>query len=237
MIKSGSLVSSVNLPRLTIANGTIEILKLLALGLMSVDHINKYIYNGTIPGLTEFGRLAMPLFAFIFAYNLSRPDTLKNGVYQRVFLRLSFIGAISSLPYILLGGVQLGWWPLNILFTLLVSALVISVLDKGGKRSGLWATLVFLLGGFVVEFWWPAIIISVSAWSYCKTPGFKSLLIWVTATVSLYVINGNFWALLTLPIIFSAPYLRVNFPRWKNAFYVFYPAHLFFIWFIVLEDQ
>ncbi len=57
---------------LVLANGTVELLKWLALLFMTLDHFNKYVYNGTIPYLFEIGRLAMPLFSFAFAYNLKK---------------------------------------------------------------------------------------------------------------------------------------------------------------------
>lgn len=235
MIESGTMARTVNLPRLTLANGTVELTKWLALILMTADHFNKYLYNGTIPGLTEIGRLAMPLFAFAFAYNLSRPGTLEKGVYQRVLKRLTLIGAIATVPYIALGGVKLGWWPLNILFTLLVSAAVLFIYERGGKWHLFLALIIFIVGGSIVEFMWPAIMITLAAWHYCKQPSYRSLAAWIAATCLLYLVNGNLWALTTLPLIFFLPYIRLDFPRWKNAFYFYYPAHLIVLWFMALD--
>ncbi len=235
MMQHGEMVRFANLPRLALANGTVELLKWLALLFMTADHFNKYLYNGTILGLTEIGRLAMPLFAFVFAYNLSRPETLERGVYPRVLKRLATIGAVSTVPYIALGGVTYGWWPLNILFTLLVSAAILFLLEKGGKRRIQAAVAIFIVGGAIVEFWWPAIIITLAAWQYCKQPNYPALATWIAATSSLYVINGNWWALATLPIIFTSPYMRLDFPRWRNAFYIYYPAHLAVLWLMTLD--
>ena len=58
------------------ADGTIEGLKWLALVLMTGDHVNKYLFNATLPVLFEAGRIALPLFVFVLAYNLARPGTL-----------------------------------------------------------------------------------------------------------------------------------------------------------------
>ncbi|MBK7549911.1 MAG: hypothetical protein IPI20_19875 [Rhodoferax sp.] len=64
---------------LHIDNGTLEALKWLALVLMTGDHVNKYVLADSLPGLFELGRLAMPLFMFVLAYNLARP-----GAFQPV---------------------------------------------------------------------------------------------------------------------------------------------------------
>jgi hypothetical protein len=43
------------LPRLVLADGTVEALKWFALLLMTGDHVNKYLFNGTIDwGLSGF---------------------------------------------------------------------------------------------------------------------------------------------------------------------------------------
>nr|WEG85486.1 trbP [Escherichia coli] len=65
-----------SLPAMVIADGTIEALKWLALLAMTGDHVNKYLFNGTLPYLFEAGRLALPLFVFVLAYNLARPGAL-----------------------------------------------------------------------------------------------------------------------------------------------------------------
>ncbi|MWQ92496.1 conjugal transfer protein TraX, partial [Escherichia coli] len=38
-----------SLPAMVIADGTIEALKWLALLAMTGDHVNKYLFNGTLP--------------------------------------------------------------------------------------------------------------------------------------------------------------------------------------------
>ena len=48
---------------------------------MTGDYVNKYLFNGTLPRLFNAGRVTLPLFVFVLAYNLARPDTLERGVY------------------------------------------------------------------------------------------------------------------------------------------------------------
>lgn len=73
---TASLKSSWSLPRLFVADGTVEGLKWLGLLLMTGDHVNKYLFNGTLPFLFEAGRLAMPIFVFVLAFNLARPGQI-----------------------------------------------------------------------------------------------------------------------------------------------------------------
>jgi len=213
-----------------LSNGTVELLKWLALFFMTLDHFNKYVYSGTIPYLYEIGRLAMPLFSFVFAYNLARPKTLQNNVYQRVLSRLFVIGLISCVPFIALSPVKFGFWPLNILFTLFFSGLIIFILEKNNKHHLLLALVVFILGGSLVEFWWPALLMTISVWLYLKTFNKEYLFLWIFSVCSLFIINNNFYALLALPIIYIATKVNVEFPRWKYAFYIYYPGHLIIIW-------
>lgn len=71
-------------------------------------------YASSIQTLYCIGRLAMPLFAFIFAYNLARPDALPRGLYSKVLVRLVIFGAIATPGYIAMRHLQF-IWPLNIL--------------------------------------------------------------------------------------------------------------------------
>jgi hypothetical protein len=53
-----------------------------------------------------------------------------------------------------------------------------------------------------------------------------ALCVAVLACVTLAVINRNYWAVAALPIIVLAMFGDLRCPRWKWAFYAYYPAHL-----------
>lgn len=218
------------LPRLKINNGTIEGLKWLALLLMTGDHIDEYIYNSTIHPLYKISRLAMPIFVCILAFNLARPGVFFKGAYQRTLKRLLLFGVLATPAIIGLGGLWWGnWWPLNIMFTLLVMTLVIYFIEKDNP---FFAISVLLIGGSLVEYWWPAIVLGVAVWFYTKKPSIAALLIAFIACASLWWINGDMWALLVLPLLFLANKIEMNIPRIKWAFYVYYPLHLSLLWLI-----
>ncbi len=218
------------LPRLIIANGTIEAVKWLALLFMIGDHINKYLLNDTVDWLYDAGRVAMPLFTFVLAYNLARPNTLASGGYRRTMIRLAVCGAAASPVFIALGGVSHGWWPLNILFTLLVLTATLRLITLGTFQGYLIAGAVFILGGSLVEFWWPALVFGIAVWSYARCPGILALLLGCISCVALGYINGNQWALGSIPILAISPLFALTCPRLRWFFYAIYPAHLTLIW-------
>lgn len=211
-------------PRLVLSDGMVETLKWLGLILMTGDHINKYLFNGTLPMLFEIGRLALPLFVFVLAYNLARPHALECGVYRRTIIRLMVFGGLATPAFITLGGIRFGgFWPLNIIFTLLTFTVTAYLIEKGRFFS---AGLVFLVGGGLGEFLWPAIVLGLAIWSYCKRPSLMAVTAALIACASLWFTNHNMWALAALPAIQLATHFNLRVPRLRLFFYGYYPLHL-----------
>lgn len=216
----------------SIPSGTVEGLKWLALVLMTLDHVNKYLFAEALPGVFELGRITMPLFGFVLAYNLSRASAFENGMHLRIIKRLAFYGALATPFFCLLGGLLGGWWPLNILFMLLVATAMIYLVDSG-KKSFRWAAvLVFIVGGGFVEFWWFGLAFCAASWFFCKNPSTATAIILALAASSLYAVNKNFWAVAVLPLCFYASHISLDVSRVKKVFYVYYPAHLAALFFI-----
>lgn len=231
-------------PRLGVSDGTIEALKWLGVILMTLDHLNKYLLHGAVPALFALGRIALPLFTFVLAFNLARPGALDRGAYGRAATRLLVFGAIASIPFISLGGLGAGWWPLNIMATLLVGTTVVYLLDRGGFIRITSAFVLFLIGGCLVEFWWPAIATILAAWCYMKRPSWLALLAWLLATLALNlngwafarmpIVNASTWALAAFPIIFASSHVTLAAPRLRYVFYAYFPLHLGVLWAIRL---
>lgn len=207
--------------RIVLSDGAVEGLKWLALALMLADHVNKFLFKGTLPAAFELGRLVVPLFGFVLAYNLARPSTNQDA-YLRTVKRLGFFGLLASPMY----GAMVEWWSFNIMFTLLVAVIAMWLLNRGGWRYQLAALAVVAVGGAFVEFWWPAVLTCLTAWAFCKRPTLNRLALWAIAVASLGLVNHNLWALAALPVIFLAQLVEVRIPRLKWLFYAFYPAHL-----------
>ena len=146
--------------------------------------------------------------------------------------RLALFGAVASVPFIALGGLFAGWWPLNVLFTLLVITATLYLVERGGAGNLIAAGLVLLVGGSSVEYWWPAVILGLAVWSYCKRPTWTAAVIALLALASLWFINRNLWALASVPLLLVASRLDLPMPRLRWAFYAYYPLHLAALWLI-----
>jgi hypothetical protein len=214
-------------PRLFVSDGTLEALKWLALLLMTADHINKFLFNGTNGAVFAAGRVVLPLFVFVLSYNLARPGVLEAGGYARTMRRLAVFGVLAVPAFSFMGGLNAALRPLNIMFTLLVLTATLHLVEgrTPGKLAA--AVVVFLAGGAGVEYWWPAPAFGLAVWLYGKRPGPLPLIIALTALAALYFINGNFWALAALPVVVLASLIDLPVPRLRWIFYAYYPLHLF----------
>lgn len=205
-------------------SGTIEAVKWLALALMVVDHVDAFVFHRELLWACALGRLVFPLFAFVLAYHLARPDALQSGVYARVLSRLVVFGAIAQLPHGLLTHATFGLFPLNVLATFSVAVGCMWLLDRGA--SFLAIVLLFVVGGALVEYSWPGVACCLGVWSAYRTRHLLALAMAGVAFASLYAINGSFLALWALPLLYLAAHLQLVVPRLRWAFYGFYPAHL-----------
>jgi hypothetical protein len=217
-------------PRVVVSDGTLEAVKWLALVLMVADHTNKYLLHDASRTLFNGGRIAMPLFVFVLAYNLARPDAYKRGVHSRTMKRLALFGLLATPPFIALGGLLAGWWPLNILFALLSMTAIIYCLEQQTISGYFIACAVFIIGGSSVEFWWPVLAFGIALWWYCKTPNIVPVIIALVALLLLRIINGNYWAFAALPILIASAAVTIPVPRYQRLFYYFYPLHLTLLW-------
>jgi hypothetical protein len=212
--------------RVVVADGTLTAIKWLALALMTLDHCNKYLWGERMQWAFDLGRLAMPFFGFVLAYNLARPGAFANRLHIRVTRRLAFFGGLATPFFLALGGVVSGWWPLNILFTLWLAAFVIYLLEFARIDTAIAAAVLFALGGAVVEFCWYGVAYVVATWCYCRTRGTIAALAAGAALASLVIVNHNLWALAAVPVLVMARQVSVKLPRLGMFFYAYYPAHL-----------
>lgn len=215
--------------RPAISSGSLEFIKWFAALVMVLDHINKYILDARVEAMFNAGRLALPLFGFSLAYGLANAST---GTAEKVVKRLLIAGVVSSVPYMAMGKLSGGWWPLNVLFMLTAAAVCIYMLEGASKAVIACAGVTFALTGCFVEFWWFGIAYVISAWWYCRKGGYAALLGWIACAALLSVVNGNAWALLALPVVLLAQSLDLRVPRLRHAFYLFYPLHLALIWLV-----
>lgn len=216
---------------LVFSDGALAAVKWLAAVLMLLDHTNKYLYGGTIGWMYAAGRLSMPLFAFVLGMNLSRPEMLLRGGYRRLSVRLLVFGTLATAPFVAVNHLTAGWWPLNMMFSFLVATVAAWMFDRSGSMSKILGWLVVAWGGALVEFWWPAVGLCLCVWAYQRRPSRSLVIGYLFCLVALWLVNGNFWAMAVLSVLFALQrWWSQPLPRARWFFYAFYPLHLVVFW-------
>jgi hypothetical protein len=196
---------------------------------MLVDHLYFFLHIERLQYFYALGRLTMPLFAFALGYGLAIQKDTDSKL--PTIKRLLVFGLIASIPYIGLGSVMSGWWPLNIMFTFLISTLIISILTSSIKLRFLIALALFIICGAFVEYCWAGIGLTLSFWFFIRRPNWLSFLLILGSVIMLNNFNGSYWATLALPIIYIASKVNFPLPRIKHLFYYLYPIQFGLIWF------
>jgi hypothetical protein len=166
---------------------------------------------------------------FVLAYNLARPGTLERGV--RPHHVAPAFGALASVPFVALGGLYAGWWPLNVMFTLLVVTATAYLVERGGKLHLAAAGVVFLVGGSSVEYWWPAVAfgLAVGRTRAGRAGPPRRSRCWPARPCGSSIATCGPWQ----PCRCSSwPRASMRVPRLRWAFYAYYPLHLAALWLI-----
>lgn len=213
---SATVIPAWRFPRLHFENGTLEALKWLALVCMVVDHVNQIVLDNTLGEWSQVvGRLAFPIFAVVFGYNLARPGL----DYLAIAKRLLWVAVLVSPIYALV----LAPWPVNVLFTLGAVPLVLACWERDMR----WLAVCLALGaGAYVDYLWPGLALVFAAFWYARRPRLGPLLLAVGSLVWIGQLLGNQYALLVLPLLIAATQLRVTVPRQGRFFLWFYAGHL-----------
>ncbi|MEN5339931.1 TraX family protein [Stenotrophomonas sp. TWI143] len=214
-------------------SGGRELLKWLALVLMTGDHIVTVFGLGYVPGVSQLGRVAFPVFALVMAYNLAQPgaDAAKSA------RRLALWGLVASPAAVLAFGQAL---PFNVLLTFAAAAGCIWALER---RHWALAALLCFAAPVALDYTWPGVWLVLAAWAWFKNHGrrmhfllgswdfrrqrlYLVLPIWVWACMGLLCLyNGNGWALLAMPVM-ALGEVSARVPRAGRVFYVYYVGHL-----------
>lgn len=208
---------------LSLRSGALEALKWLALAAMVLDHVNAVWFARELgTWATAAGRVAMPLFSLVLAYNLARPGADHSATLRR----LALFGALATPAYAYLFAFDGAIWPLNIMATFAVAVGGILLSERKHVHLRAYGLALLVGGGFLVEYWLPGVWLVVAAYGYFRHGGVARLGFVGVALVALCIVNGNAWALLSLPILAAAAVVPVSLPRSPRLFWWFYPAHL-----------
>ena len=88
--------------RLNISNDSLELLKWIALVLMTGDHVNKFLLSSSNVVLFSLGRTVLPIFIFVLAYNMARDRMMLKGGYISSIRRMILFGILASPAFMLL---------------------------------------------------------------------------------------------------------------------------------------
>lgn len=234
----------------TLESGSIEYLKWMAALFMLLDHFNAVIFAGGLAWMNGMGRMAFPLFAFIFALNLARYDGLwDKWVANSWKLLLAGVAAMPAFIFMRETALQYdSWYPLNIMFTFFFAGTLLAAWQRlrhlrqarrqgmphGSRKYRLALSTLAMLSALVVMFsteYEDAGLLMILA-SFAFMRGRTSLLFVSLAIAYLIFWQGMAWWVLGAPMLVALVMLAQSrwgdlpVPRVRHFFYIFYPAHL-----------
>lgn len=191
-------------------------IKVAAFVVMILDHVDSFVYGGSLGIHATIGRAVFPAFAAVLGINLARMNV--DGM-KRLSARLLLAGAVAAVPWTVLQGTVL---PLNVLWSLAAAVVMVTLLRLG---SMLGAFVVWVPVGLFLDYQWLGLAAVVVAWWMVS----RSIprLPFLAAALLVVPFNGSWWSLAVVPLALVAELLPAGpAPRWKWLFYVGYPAHL-----------
>jgi len=176
---------------------------------MTLDHINKILFNYNYYILTFIGRLAFPLFCLFIVRNY----LYYTSSVSKYALRLFIFGLISQ-PVVMYA-FNYPWYTLNIFFSLLCGLLLLVALDT---KDYMLLFLVIVTSYFTEYNYFGLFLIYTFYTVYKRGNDYtwSSLVIYFVVTVLQEIENYK--------IIYKQRH-----KLFKYVFYIYYPAHLLLI--------
>lgn len=205
-----------------LTSGGRELLKWLALVLMTGDHVNKVLLHGSHSWMTDIARVVFPIFALVFVCNLRLDD---EGDHAWTAAVRTLGAAFVAQPF---HAWAFGYWlPLNVLFTLSAGVFVVLL----WRRSPVVSVLLFAFAGLWVDYSWPGLLVITSAVLAMRKRDPMFLPVGL-AVAGLFAVNGNFYAVAALPLVAILGVWRGELPRWRWMFLAYYLGHLIALAFV-----
>lgn len=238
--------------RLDLSSAALHILAML---FMLCDHL----WGTIIPGnqwLTNIGRLAFPIFAFLIVEGYTHTKNLRRYV-----LRLLLFAILSEIPFnLMLSGRVFNPVHQNVLWTFLIGLWLIHINEQARKKEKVWLTLLtaagtlalgMLLGTLTMVDYYGAGVATVLVFYFFRGRRWWNLAGQILALYYLYteVIGGLYFELelfsTTVEVVQQSLALFALIPiwlyrgrqgyhaRWFRLFnYLFYPVHMLLLWLI-----
>lgn len=206
-----------------------DILKVIAILTMLIDHVG-LVFFPQYEAFRIIGRIAFPIFAYQLAIGYRHTSNRKKYMF-----RLWTFALISQIPYTLL----FDTYDFNILFTLLLSIILIDQISKGNQY---WVPIILF---FVTipkyidvipsfEYDWYGILTPILFhWFYNSK---EKLLVAQIISLTIYVLVDGWiyqeFAILGILICLYFPRDILKIQLNKYFFYWFYPVHLLVLFII-----
>lgn len=215
-------------------------LKMLAIFAMTLDHIalGFLLPNSILYQILRFiGRITIPIMTFFLVEGYLYTTNIKKYIF-----RLTVCAIVAQIPYSLFfDGVFFSFTP-NFIFSLLLGMCAIVIKDS--ERIGTNVKFILLFSLVVIAFLcnsaFIAILLALCFYTYRNDNGKKWTLYFIIS------IEYSFLCIVLLPNeiynfgLLIVPFLLVHYSELKEQtskimqylFYVYYPLHLLFLWFI-----
>jgi len=173
------------------SSGALDLLKLLALAAMVVDHLNTLFLHPPAPELYALGRMAFPLFVLVWAINAGqRPERL-----QRRANRLWGWALLTQPVFVFAFRDQQQWYALNILFVFAAATQLLALRHRHGLAgiiagTGMIALLVLPLTPASYGIQGIVLCLSLATFFAARTGRIQALSA-AAAVISLILLNGS----------------------------------------------
>lgn len=209
------------------------ILKIIAVISMCFDHVGICLTHGIASFWNYIGRLAFPIFAFQISEGYIHTSNLK-----KYFGKLFVFALISQIPFNFFEyalGFSLG---LNVLFTLFLGLLSITIFDKAPNKilGFIGVAICVILGDFFkVDYGYWGVLVVFCFYLFKNNKLIMSLiylLLVIVKYINGFITSGFYYQYIALAIgtyLSIIPILLYNGkqgPKTKYLLYIFYPLHL-----------
>lgn len=220
-------------------------IKLLAITSMIIGHIGLFFFGDPLL-MYAAGRLAFPLFAWLVANGAIHTKNTES--YLKRLLIFAFI---SQVPYILVNRfLNPNYWTLNILFTLFLGLLAITITKNKSLPIKIFILVMFFMGGYLLQVDYGGLgILSIAAFYYFFSSKLKiiisqfiifsfiNLALLFSVLSQLPKLDTNLLYFIPYGILSLIPIFRYTGKQGKKMkylFYVFYPLQ-YVVFFIILQ--
>ncbi len=216
-----------------------DVLKIVALVTMTIDHIAKYIFDVSASNVfLGVGRMSFPIFAFLLMRHLANKQ-----IYSKYLIRLGgFGGLVVGISWLFRDVVKIAiLFPLNILISFFVVVLFLYVSRLIQREDGTKLMKVLMQGLNFLCFGVLSLVCDYGLYGFCFLillyyyfMNCNKIILFLVFVFSWLINNGQeFWyiGVLTTFILVFNDYEKNNKRLLKKWwwFYVYYPLHLLII--------